>query len=124
LHLALTLLPIGAFTRQHADELAKVINIVFVDAGVQSASYGAAAKAGEVLTAMFTRVKEGKSWNVTSDERRALTEAIVVIDKHVRTMTTVKVIEAARNVDALNREATAKGFGFLDRVPVVRRGAK
>ena len=119
LHVALTLLPLGLFTREHADSLAKTINIVFVDAGdkhVQAHSH--ASKAGEVLCSMFKRVKEGKSWNVTADERDMLMQAVIGMDKHVRTMTTNRLLVAAITVDRLNAEAKAAGYGFLDQAPV------
>ena len=50
LHISLTLLPMGAFTREHADSLAKVINLVFVDSDSRSpGAYAAAKEAGAVL---------------------------------------------------------------------------
>lgn len=121
LHIALTLLPIGAFKRAHADSIAKVINIVFVDASERApAAHNAASDAGEVLCSMFKRVREGKAWNVTVDERNRLTSAIVVMDRYIRTMTTTRFIIAAKTVDALNNEAKAKGYGFLDKAPVTK----
>lgn len=121
LHIALTLLPIGAFTRDHADSIAKVINIVFVDAPERNqAAYKAACDAGDVLCAMFKRVREGKSWNVTTSERDVLMSSILTMDKHVRTMTTTRFLIADKTVDALNAEAKAKGYGFLDKAPVTK----
>ena len=121
LHIALTLLPIGAFTKDHADSIAKVINVVFVDSSERNPSaYAAACDAGDVLCAMFKRVREGKSWNVTSSERDVLMVSILIMDKHIRTMTTTRFLIAAKTVDALNAEAKANGYGFLDKAPVTK----
>jgi len=120
LHIALTLLPIGAFTREHADTIAKAINIVFVDANNRSpTAHAAATDAGDVLCAMFKRVNEGKAWNVTTDEKVTLMSSILIMDKHIRTMTTSRFMIAAKTIDVLNAEAKAKGYGFLDKAPVV-----
>ncbi len=121
LHISLTLLPLGAFSRHHADSLAKVINLVFVDSDKRNPeAYEAAKDAGDVLCSMFKRVNEGKSWNTTSSETARLMKAIVVMDKYVRRFTTDRFLKAAMTVDALNKEAKAKGYGFLDKAPVER----
>ena len=119
LHLSLTLLPMGVFTREHADSLAKVINLVFIDSdGRSHEAYAAAKEAGAVLCSMFKRVREGKSWNTTIEERDRLMKAIVTMDRYVRRFTTDRFLKAAMTVDALNAEAKAKGYGFLDQAPV------
>lgn len=121
LHLSLTLLPMGAFTREHADSLAKVINLVFVDSdGRNPTAYATAKDAGDVLCSMFKRVREGKSWNTTIEEKERLTRAIVTMDHYVRRFTTDRFLKAAMTVDALNKEAKAKGYGFLDQAPVTK----
>ena len=121
LHMALAMLPKGLFTRSHADSLAKVINIVFVDSERRNAfAYKAATDAGEVLCSMFARVNDGKSWNTTIDEKVRLMESIVSMDKYIRTLTTDRFLIAAITVDRLNAEAKAKGFGFLDKAPVTK----
>jgi len=119
IHISLTMLPLGAFTREHADNLAKVINIVFVDAGERDpVAMDYASRAGEVLCKMFKRVNEGKSWNTTMEEREELTSAVLGMDHYVRRLTTDRLLIAAKTVDALNAEAKAKGYGFLDKAPV------
>lgn len=119
LHLSLTLLPMGVFTREHADSLAKVINLVFVDSDGRSPdAYAAAKEAGAVLCSMFKRVREGKSWTTTIEERDRLMKAIVTMDHYVRRFTTDRFLKAAMTVDALNAQAKAKGYGFLDQAPV------
>jgi hypothetical protein len=121
LHISLTLLPMGAFTREHADSLAKVINLVFVDSDSRNQdAYAAAKNAGEVLCSMFKRVRDGKSWNTTIDEREKLMKAISTMDHYVRRFTTDRFLKAAMTVDALNNEAKAKGYGFLDQAPVTK----
>lgn len=119
LHTALTLLPLGLFSRAHADHLAKMINIVFVDASDKDdVAVAMARRAGTVLTTMFKRVKEGKSWNTTVDERDTLKASIVEIDRFVRRMTTNRLAIAAATIDRLNMEAVAKGYKFLDMAPI------
>ena len=121
LHMALAMLPKGLFTRSHADSLAKVINIVFVDSeGRDAAAYQSAKDAGDVLCSMFSRVNEGKSWNTTAGEREKLMASIVSMDKYIRRLTTDRFLIAAITVDRLNAEAKAKGFGFLDKAPVTK----
>lgn len=120
LHMALELLPLGLFSREHADHLAKMINIVFVDAtGKSERAMHYATRAGDVLTAMWTRHKQGKSWGTTSEERKELFQCIVEIDQYLRRMTTDRLKIAAVTIDELNAEAKAKGYKFLDKAPVV-----
>ena len=119
LHISLAMLPLGLFNRQHADGIAKVINIVFVDAsGRDQVAHDAASSAGEVLCCMYKRVNEGKTWNTTKDEKTKLTAAIIAMDKYVRKITTNRLVIAAMTIDELNAEAKAKGYGFLDKAPV------
>lgn len=119
LHVSLAMLPLGLFNRQHADGLAKVINIVFIDANERdSVAHRAASAAGEVLCSMYNRVNEGKAWNTTKDEKTKLTAAIVAMDKYVRKITTNRLVIAAMTIDELNAEAKAKGYKFLDKAPV------
>jgi len=121
LHVSLAMLPAGLFTREHADNLAKVINVVFVDSeGRDASAYRSAKDAGDVLCSMFSRVNEGKSWNTTAGEREKLMASIVSMDKYIRRLTTDRFLIAAMTVDKLNAEAKAKGYGFLDKAPVVK----
>lgn len=119
LHISLTLLPLGLFTKAHADQLAKIINIVFVSSEETKIAHKAANDAGDVLCSMFERVNSGKSWNVSTEERNVLMKSIVHIDHHVRRMTTSALKIAVVTVDTINAEAKAKGYGFLDKAPVV-----
>ena len=66
------------------------------------------------------RDREGKSWNTTIEEKERLTRAIVTMDHYVRRFTTDRFLKAAMTVDALNKEAKAKGYGFLDQAPVTK----
>ena len=121
LHVSLAMLPAGLFTREHADNLAKVINVVFVDSeGRDASAYRSAKDAGDVICSMFSRVNEGKSWNTTAGEREKLMASIVSMDKYIRRLTTDRFLIAAMTVDKLNAEAKAKGYGFLDKAPVTK----
>lgn len=117
MHMGLELLPLGLFTKAHADHLAMVINLVASDAASRgNGVWKIADQAGTVLTRMFERVKDGRSWNVTSEERESLKDAMVKIDRYLRTWTSSRLMTAAGTVDEINRKAKAEGRGFLERV--------
>lgn len=117
MHMALELLPLGLFTRAHADHLGKVINLVAADSARRgNGLWHVADQAGQVLTRMFERVKDGRAWNVTADERAALKDAMVKMDRYLRTWTSTRLLTAATTVDEINTRARAEGRGFLDRV--------
>lgn len=117
MHMGLELLPLGLFTRAHADHLAMVINLVAADAASRgNGVWEIADQAGGVLTRMFERVKAGRAWNVTSEERETLKDAMLKIDRYFRTWTSSRLTIAACTVDEINRKAKAEGRGFLDRV--------
>ena len=117
LHMALVVLPIGGFTRDHANKLAGVCNIVLADAASRfPVAYVAAVAVGDILVSMFTRVKEGKSWNVTAAERDALMPAIVTMDHHIQKMTLSRLKIAVETSKRFNEQAKAEGWTFLDHV--------
>ena len=117
LHVSLELLPLGLFQRGHADHLAKIINLITVDsAGRRDGMYDLTVEAGEVLQAMFERVREGKRWNVTADERATLTRCIREFDRYLRRWTTTRFDVAAATVNEINNQAKAAGGQFLDKV--------
>lgn len=119
MHMALELLPLGLFTRDHANHLAMVINLVAVDAaGTGNGMWAIAQRAGDVIVAMHDRVRAGAAWNTTSDERRTLCGCIVRIDHYLRTWTSARMLIASATVDEHNAEAKARGGEFLDRVAV------
>lgn len=119
LHMALELLPLGLFSNDHANHLAMLINIVFVDAANKNdAAVSHAKSAGDVLSAMYARYRSGKSWGTTSEERRLLKCHIVAIDQYIRRMTTTRLKIASMTIDELNHEAKLKGYKFLDQAPV------
>ena len=116
MHMALELLPLGLFNKDHGNHLAMVINLVAVDAAASGNGMWAVAKqAGDVLTTMYDRVKAGKTWNTTGEERKILAECITKMDRYLRTWTSARLITAAATVDAHNEEAVAHGHQFLDR---------
>jgi len=70
LHVALELLPLGLFNKDHANSLAQVINLMSVDSAAKNKIvYSAANACADILSSMFERVQHGKSWNVTAEER-------------------------------------------------------
>lgn len=119
LHMALVVLPIGGFTRDHANKLAGVCNIVLVDAASRyPVAHGAAVSVGNILVSMFARVKEGKAWNVTASEREALMPAIVTMDRHIQKMTFSRLKVAVGTSLQFNHQAKAEGWTFLDHVTI------
>lgn len=119
MHIGLELLPLGLFGRSHADHLAMCVNLVAVDsAGSGNGMRGVADRAADVLLTMYRRVREGKSWNVTADERRVLMECITKMDRYMRTWTSARLLVAAKTIALHNDVAKAKGGKFLDRIPV------
>lgn len=119
LHVALELLPLGLFNRDHANHLAMVINLVAVDSAERDGNMRAVAdRAADVVLTMFRRVREGRSWNVTAEERRTLIECVTRMDRYLRTWTSSRMIVASTVVDRHNEEAKARGGKFLDRVEV------
>lgn len=119
LHMGLELLPLGLFQRHHANHLAMVINLIAVDsAGRGNGMWEVADRAGEVLQRMFARVKDGKQWNVTVEERRVLREVILQLDRYMRTWTTNRLLVAATTCDEVSNKAKAAGGQFLDRVEI------
>lgn len=117
LHTALVVLPIGGFTREHANKLAGICNIVLVDAQ-EGPARDAAQKVGDTLVAMFSRVKQGKAWNVTAAERDGLMSSIVEMDHHLQRMTWNRLRIAVATSNIMNQRAKAEGWTFLDQVSV------
>lgn len=119
LHIAIELLPLGLFNKDHANKLAQVINLITVDSLNKDAKVYAAANAcADILTAMFERVQAGKSWNVTTEERARLREYILIFDRSMRTWTSNRLLINATTVDAHNAIAKKRGGNLLDRVPL------
>lgn len=119
LHMALELLPLGLFNKDHANKLAQVINLIAVDSANRDTQTHAAANAcAEILAVMFNRVQKGKTWNVTTEERARLREYILIFDRAMRTWTSGRLLINAASVDAHNAIAKRKGGSLLDRVPL------
>ena len=116
LHMAVELLPLGHFGREHADHVAKIINVVAMDSASKgNGMWEVADEAGQILLAMKARVDAGKSWNCTVAERERLTACILKMDKYMRTWTNRRFTIAAMTVDAINRRRIAEGAKFLER---------
>ena len=119
LHVALELLPLGLFNKDHANSLAQVINLMSVDSAARnSIVYSAANACADILSNMFERVQHGKSWNVTTEERARLREYILIFDRSIRTWTSSRMLVNASTVDAHNALAKKRGGALLDRVPL------
>lgn len=119
LHVALELLPLGLFNKDHANHLAKIINLISVDSAARDTKgYAAANACADILSAMFERVQAGKSWNVTTEERARLREYILIFDRSIRTWTSNRLLINATTVDAHNAIAKKRGGSLLDRVPL------
>lgn len=116
IHIALKLLPLGLYTEQHAHDLAAFLSVAQVAA--EDARRDDIVKAGadgaRVLLAMRDRVRAGRAWNVTADERDKLTRCVVVIDRWFRTQTSARWIRAMRKVYAMSARAWEQGLGELD----------
>lgn len=119
LHMAVELLPLGLFAKEHADHVAKVVSLIAADsAGKNNGVWRIADRAGQVLLSMHKRVKDGANWGATVDERRILRETILAMDKYMRTWTNIPFMIAAGTVNELNASALAAGGQFLDRVEI------
>ena len=119
LHVALELLPLGLFNKDHANSLAQVINLMSVDSAAKNKIvYSAANACADILSSMFERVQHGKSWNVTAEERAQLRGYILIFDRALRTWTSQRLLANAVTVDLHNSLAKDRGGKLLDRVPL------
>lgn len=119
LHVALELLPLGLFNKDHANSLAQVINLMSVDSAARNKIvYSAANACADILSSMFERVQHGKSWNVTAEERAQLRGYILIFDRALRTWTSQRLLTNAVTVDLHNSLAKDRGGKLLDRLPL------
>jgi len=115
LHMSVKLLPLGLFTKAHAEHIAKIVNLVAADsAGRGDGAWQVADRVGTVLVAMKARADAGKAWNCTTEEREILIENITKMDRYLRRRFT----QAAMTVDRINAEARAAGGKFMERVEI------
>lgn len=116
IHAALTLLPQGLYTESHAHDLAAFLTVAQVVA--RSASRNDIMKAGDdgasALLSMRDRARNGKSWNVTAEERDALMRSVTVIDQWFPSVKKVAWISAVRTVYRMCDEASERGLQELD----------
>lgn len=116
IHVALELLPLGLFTEQHAHDLAAFLTVAQLaaeEAGREDI-VSAGADGALALLAMRDRVRDGKAWNVTTDERARLMRCVVTLDRWYRTTTTSRWVRALRRATELADAAMARGAGRLD----------
>lgn len=119
LHMSVELLPLGLFTKDHAEHVAKIVNLVAADsAGRGDGAWQVADRVGTVLVAMKTRADAGKAWNCTTEEREILIENITKMDRYLRAWTNRRFTQAAMTVDRINAEARAAGGQFMERVEI------
>lgn len=122
-HVAISLLPIGAFTIDHAHDLAAFTNIMQYaaeDAGRQDL-LERGLKMAETLYAIKGRADSGGEWAVTDDERSVLMENAVVLDRWMRTLTSTRILRAVYRVDIDIAAAMAKGAGNMDAIRIAGR---
>lgn len=116
IHMAIELLPLGLYTKEHAHDLAAFLTITQVAADLckarQIVAHGS--DAAEVLLAMRDRVEAGRSWNVTTEERERLMRAIVAIDRWFPTCPMVRWQQALRKAYRLADEAMERGAKPLE----------
>ena len=99
--------------------IAKLINLMAVDsAGKGNGMWQIADAVGQVLIAMQARVDEGKSWNVTAQERETMIENVMKMDKHLRTWTVRRFNINAMAVNEINNRAKAEGYKRGQRVEI------
>ena len=119
LHMSVELLPLGLFTKDHAEHVAKIVNLVAADsAGRGDGAWQVADRVGTVLVAMKARADAGKAWNCTTEEREILIENITKMDRYLRAWTNRRFTQAAMTVDRINAEARAAGGKFMERVEI------
>ena len=119
LHMSVELLPMGLFNQDHAEMIAKLINLMAVDsAGKGNGMWQVADSLGQVLIAMQERVEAGKSWNVTATERETLVENIMKMDKYLRSWTVRRFNINAIAVNEINARAKAQGAKRGQRVEI------
>lgn len=119
LHAGLVLLPLWLFSKDHANHLAMVVNLVSVDSADTGHDMAhVVEEVAAVIRAMFERVKQGRRWNVTAEEREVLRSGIVQFDKYMRTWTSGRLLAASTKIATRNEYFKARGGKFLDWVPL------
>lgn len=117
--IAVELLPMGLFTLAHANSVLVVVNLVTADsAGRGNGMWEVAHEAGDVIVAMYERVKQGKPWNTTAEERRTLIRSINACDRYMRSWTSARLNAAILVNIETERVAKANGGQFMDKVDI------
>lgn len=115
--MAVELIPLGLYTRDHANHAAMVINLVRIDSTSRAPKvYEVANDAAGTLSNIVGRYKRTNKWGATSEELSALRNAAMVMDKYMRTWTTARLRIAAATADALNEVAKAQGMKTFDQI--------
>ncbi len=118
LHMAIELLPLGLFTREHAHDLAAMLTIAqyAAEASNRDDIIEHGASAALVLLAMRDRVEAGRNWNVTADEREALMRSVLAIDKWFPECPTVRWVQSIMRAYRVADAARARGMKPLEMI--------
>ena len=122
-HVAISVLPLGLFTIDHANDLAAFTNIMQYaaeDAG-RSDLLERGLKMAETLYGIKDRFDTNSEWSVTDDERATLMENAVVLDRWMRTLTTARMLRSLYRVDMDIAAAVAKGAKDMDAIRIPGR---
>lgn len=120
IHVAIELLPLGLFSEDHAHDLAAFLNVAQLAAkdAKRADIHDEVLQAVDALSAMRDRVRAGKSWNVTAEERDTLTRTVTVLDRWYRTQPNSRWKRALYQVLLICDRATASGAGVMDVIEV------
>lgn len=116
IHMAIELLPLGLFTEQHGHDLAAFLNVAQVAArdAQRGDIHDIASGGAEVLLTMRNRVRSGKGWNVTTEERERLTRCVMTMDRWYRTQSSARWKRALYAVLRICDRALAEGKEEMD----------
>ena len=125
IHVALELLPMGLYSEQHAHDLAAFLNVaqLAADEAGKEQIHSTAHDAAVILLRMRDRVKAGHAWNVTAGERQQLMQAVTIIDRWMRGVSSTRWARALRAVLAICDKAAAQGMQEMDCLDLERRNA-
>lgn len=100
-HIALTLLPLGQFQKDHADHLFVIIVAAELMAKRVKAhnTFRIAKAAEELLAEMSVRSETDVGWTVSEAETKQLIEALNLVDQFIRMQPNRRVIEALSMIE-------------------------
>lgn len=116
IHAALTLIPAGLYTADHAHDLAAFLTVGQV-AAREAKAHGvveAGANGAGALRKIKERADADGKWLATEDELSALMRAVTAIDGFQQRIKKVQFISALRKVYRLCEAAEKRGMNELD----------